>query len=171
MRLREIALLARCSHSAIVGVGTSRYTRRVDHAGGVIGRTRFRLDDGTMWIELEHMAGRNTHTDSVRCACIHDVASVGGNIADKLVLHDLRLSDAQTAQVRGACCLRAVCDVRCAGTVTCRRWTGVHARVQTVPPRSQDGQHLALGCARVVTNLSALIVHSSHISHWRCEDR
>ena len=41
MRLREVVLLARCSHPSIVGVGQSR----------------FRIDDGSLWIELEHMAG------------------------------------------------------------------------------------------------------------------
>lgn len=63
MRLREVALLARCRHASIIGLGL----------------TRFRRADGTMWVELEHMAG--------------------GNIADKLVLNNVRLSEPQTAEV------------------------------------------------------------------------
>jgi hypothetical protein len=62
MRLREVAILVQCQHESIIGVG----------------QTRFRAD-GTLWVELEYMAG--------------------GNIADKLIHNEVRLSEAQAAEV------------------------------------------------------------------------
>lgn len=62
MRLREVAILVQCQHDSIIGVG----------------QTRFRAD-GTLWVELEYMAG--------------------GNIADKLVHNEVRLSEPQAAEV------------------------------------------------------------------------